>query len=161
MDLLRARPEIKGRQSSQGLNRSHCTIMSATTSSLQAATVSPDTSVARVATGDPELPSYQETQTSAQAPALRTPPENTDNLTTIHKSALLDGRHEWLILRTTTKPRKPESLPVFEEGDIIKGEVEVDPSKKSVGGVKGITVSVSIHRANDILLHTLSDEPHI
>lgn len=116
-----------------------------------------ETGVGRAVTGDPELPSYHEAQVAVvQAPALQTNPESTDNLTTTHKSALLDGQHEWLILRTITKPRKPESLPVFEEGDIIKGEVEVDPSKKTINGVKSITVSVGI----DILPHIPRDEPH-
>ncbi|KAJ3525039.1 hypothetical protein NMY22_g10741 [Coprinellus aureogranulatus] len=92
-----------------------------------------------------ELPSYDASQAPpASQGEFAFRGSSSGSLSTTHKSALLDstGKHEWLALRTTTKPRTRFSLPIFEEGDVIKGEVAVDSSRKSVAGVKSVTISI-------------------
>lgn len=104
--------------------------------------ISTNIEITTSAQGD-ELPTYREAQPAMPVPTVAN--TNGGPLSTSHKSALLDdsGKHEWLILRTTTRPRKPESLPIFETRDIIKGEVEMNTSQKIANGMKSLTVSVS------------------
>jgi hypothetical protein len=84
---------------------------------------------------DPDLPSYQDSQSARKAELASAA------LSTQHESALYDSPNcKWLILRTNTRPRKPESLPIFREGDIISGEVELHLTKGE--NMKSITISV-------------------
>lgn len=85
------------------------------------------------------LPSYHDSQIASSV-------RPTTALSTIHESALTNSSgHQWLFLRTNTRPRKPESLPFLWEGDIITGNVVLDLREKTAESAKGVTISVGTY----------------
>lgn len=100
-----------------------------------------------VPTMDPsdDLPSYLDSQAAAleeEQQQARGHPTNT--LLTTHKSSLITSSgHQWLILRTATRPRQPASLPIFWEGDVISGSVILDLKEGSSENIKCVLVSLT------------------
>ncbi|KAF5342241.1 hypothetical protein D9611_001660 [Ephemerocybe angulata] len=90
------------------------------------------------------LPSYQASQTASPRSTITAAHANLNTLSTEHQSTLVDssGKNKWLSLTVTTRPRKPQSLPQYWEGDIIKGQVELDLREGKTENAKRLSISV-------------------
>lgn len=78
---------------------------------------------------DSELPSYR---AASALPQVHGQPE--------HSYALESKNHKWLSLFVKSRANSPTSQPMFLQGDVISGRVDLHLEKAET--VKGITIAV-------------------
>ncbi|KAF8896107.1 hypothetical protein BD779DRAFT_1724469, partial [Infundibulicybe gibba] len=84
---------------------------------------------------DSELPKYNAVSPSAAVPSNLTGPHYSS-----YTCALENNGDKWLLLSVNSRAPNSTSLPIFTEGDIIAGAVEINLKKRET--IKGITIRV-------------------
>lgn len=93
-----------------------------------------------------ELPGYSEVPASTAAASSN----NADRAGSQHASSLQDSKgFKWLTLTVNSRAPPSTSYPIFYEGDVISGQVDLDVLKSE--SIKGISIKVRSTHLQSVL----------